>query len=190
VKLTNFRVRITFLELSACCQPHLPADGRRRPCYNWLGSRAISDRDRDRSEFGAARCRISMACSNARAVRGVASLAPLEVEHLRRWVSEIRLSQRGASPSGPAGSSDSNLSEPRDLRTVRILRRTHQPVIETIAHASDAAMNAVGMLSCTVSENVSANASIPKAPSTVPADSSAAASSPRRRPSSPPRACA
>ena len=39
--------------------------------------------------------------------------------------------------------------EPRNLRTVRILRRTHHPAIETIAQASDAAMNAIGTLSST-----------------------------------------
>jgi hypothetical protein len=65
------------------------------------------------------------------------------------------------------------------------LRRTHQPAIDTTAQASDAAMNAVGTLSLTVSENMIAKATMPKAPSTAPVDSSAAASSPRRRPSSP-----
>jgi hypothetical protein len=96
-----------------------------------------------------------------------------------------RLSQRGASSSEPADPSETKFLAPRNLRTVRILRRTHQPAIETNAQASDAAMNVAGTLSCTVSENVTAKAINLKAPSTAPAASSAAASSPRRRPSSP-----
>jgi hypothetical protein len=85
----------------------------------------------------------------------------------------------------PAEVIDGKVFELRNLRTVRILRRTHHPVIETSSQASDAPTNAAGTLSSTVTENVIAKVSMPKAPSTAPADSRAAASSPRRRPSNP-----
>ena len=73
----------------------------------------------------------------------------------------------------------------RFLRTRRILRRMHHPAEETISQPTDAAMNAPTMLRCKVSEKTIAKASMPTAPSTAPAESSAAAASPRRRPSSP-----
>lgn len=67
----------------------------------------------------------------------------------------------------------------------RIFRRTHQAATDTTSHASEAPMNAAGMLRSTIEENAIANASMPSAPSTAPAESSAAAFCPRRLPSRP-----
>ena len=55
----------------------------------------------------------------------------------------------------------------------------------TVSQASEAPMNAPATLRSTRSQNTAAKASIPRAPSTAPAASSAAASRPRRLPSRP-----
>jgi hypothetical protein len=74
------------------------------------------------------------------------------------------------------------LTSMRPARAERHLRRTYQAATEIIGQASDAPMNAAGMLVSTVNEKTIAKASMPRAPSAVPAASTAAASSPRRAP--------